>query len=224
LLTVAQVQALADAMPPRHRPLVLLAAWCGLWFGELTGLRRRDINLEQETITIEQAAVTVGGARLITTPKSAAGRRTVYLPPHVIADVRHHLASFTAPGANALVFPGTDGQPLTPGQVYGHSPRYDPRKQPGNGFYKGRHLIGRPDFRFHDLRHFAATMAAISGATTKELMQFAGHSDIHAAMLYQEAITDRKRDLAHRMGGLTSLLSAPVSPTCRLARLCRRTS
>jgi integrase len=209
LLTVAQVQALADAMPARHRLLVLLAAWCGLRFGELTGLRRRDVNLDQETISIEQAAVTVGGARMITTPKSAAGRRTVYLPPHVIADLRHHLASFTAPGANALVFPGTDGQPLTPGQVYGHAPRYDKgtgkKKHPGNGFYKARHEIGRPDFRFHDLRHFAATMAAISGATTKELMQFAGHSDIHAAMRYQEAVTDRKRDLAHRMTALAGI-------------------
>ena len=37
-------------------------------------------------------------------------------------------------------------------------------------------------------------MAAISGATTKELMQFAGHSDIHVAMHYQEAVNDRERD------------------------------
>ncbi len=216
LLTVAQVQALADAMPARHRLLVLLAAWCGLRFGELTGLRRRDINLEQETIRIEQAAVTVGGKRLITTPKSAAGRRTVYLPPHLISDVRHHLASFTGPGGNALVFPGTDGQPLTPGQVYGHAPRDDTRtgnrNHRGNGFYKARDEIGRPDFRFHDLRHFAATMAAISGATTKELMQFAGHSDIHAAMRYQEAVTDRKRDLAHRM---TALAGVPAEESNR---------
>ena len=58
------------------------------------------------------------------------------------------------------------------------------------------------DFRFHDLRHFAATMAAISGATTKELMQFAGHSDIHVAMRYQEAVNDRKKDLAKRMAAL----------------------
>ena len=150
---------------------------------------------------------------MITTPKSAAGRRTVYLPPHVVADVRHHLATFTAPGANALVFPGADGQPLTPGQVYGHAPRYDTgtgkKKHPGNGFYKARHEIGRPDFRFHDLRHFAATMAAISGATTKELMQFAGHSDIHAAMRYQEAVTERKRDLAHRMAALATPQASP---------------
>jgi len=196
-------------VPPRHRLLILLAAWCGLRFGELTALRRRDIDLAEGTITVEQAAVTVSGQRLITTPKSAAGYRTIYLPPHLTEDVRQHLAIFTPTGADALVFPGNEGQPLTPGQVHGHSPRFDKRtgkkKHPGNGFYKARHQIGRPDFRFHDLRHFAATMAAISGATTKELMQFAGHSDIHAAMRYQEAVTDRKRDLAHRMAALAGV-------------------
>jgi integrase len=206
LLTVAQVQALSDAMPPRHRLLILLAAWCGLRFGELTALRRRDIDLAEGTITVAQAAVTVSGQRLITTPKSAAGYRTIYLPPHLTEDVLQHLAIFTPTGADALVFPGDEGQPLTPGQVHGHNPRFDKRSgkrtHPGNGFYKARHQIGRPDFRFHDLRHFAATMAAISGATTKELMQFAGHSDIHVAMRYQEALTDRKRDLAHRMAAL----------------------
>lgn len=209
LLTVAQVQALADAMPPRHRLLILLAAWCGLRFGELTALRRRDIDLAEGTITVAQAAVTVSGQRLITTPKSAAGYRSIYLPPHLTEDVRQHLAVFTPTGADALVFPGTEGQPLTPGQIHGHSPRFDKRtgkkQHPGNGFYKARHQIGRPDFRFHDLRHFAATMAAISGATTKELMQFAGHSDIHVAMRYQEAVTDRKRDLAHRMTALAGV-------------------
>ena len=203
LLTVAQVQALADAMPPRHRLLVLLAAWCGLRFGELTALRRRDIDLIEGTITVEQAAVTVGGQRVITTPKSAAGRRTIYLPTHLTDDARQHLAAFTSTDSDALVFPGNDDQPLTPGQVYGHAPRFDKKTRrqthPGNGFYRARHQIGRPDFRFHDLRHFAATMAAISGATTKELMQFAGHSDIHVAMRYQEAVSERKKDLARRM-------------------------
>ena len=211
LLTVAQVQALADAMPPRHRLLVLLAAWCGLRFGELTALRRRDLDLVEGTVTVEQAAVTVGGRRVITTPKSTAGRRTVYLPPHLLEDARQHLAAFTPTDADALVFPGNDGLPLTPGQVYGHAPRFNKRTgrqlHPGNGFYRARHEIGRPDFRFHDLRHFAATMAAISGATTKELMQFAGHSDIHVAMRYQEAVNDRKKELAQRMTALAQLPS-----------------
>ena len=138
-----------------------------------------------------------------TTPKSNAGRRTIYLPTHLTDDARQHLAAFTSTDSDALVFPGNDDQPLTPGQVYGHAPRFDKKTRrqthPGNGFYRARHQIGRPDFRFHALRHFAATMAAISGATTKELMQFAGHSDIHVAMRYQEAVSERKKDLARRM-------------------------
>jgi integrase len=96
------------------------------------------------------------------------------------------------------------------------SPRARPapaRAVPGNGFYKARHEIGRPDFRFHDLRHFAATMVAISGATTKELMQFAGHSDIHAAMRYQEAVTNRKRELAHRMTALANAVAPETEAT-----------
>jgi len=56
-------------------------------------------------------------------------------------------------------------------------------------------------------------MAAISGATTKELMQFAGHSDIHAAMRYQEAVTDRKRDLAHRMTALANAVAPEAGAT-----------
>jgi hypothetical protein len=55
-------------------------------------------------------------------------------------------------------------------------------------------------------------MAAISGATTKELVQFDGHSDIHVAMRYQEAVTDRKRDLAHRM---TALAGVPAEGSHR---------
>ncbi len=204
LLTVAQVEQLADAMPARHRLVVLLAAWCGLRFGELTALQRQDFDLDEGTVRVERAAVTVGGERIVTTPKSTAGRRTVYVPPHLLPDIKTHLAMYTAPRADALVFPGANDRPLSLGQVYGHAPRKRGKNKPhaGTGFYRARAEIGRPDFRFHDLRHFAATMAAISGATTKELMQFAGHSDIHVAMRYQEAVHDRQKELARRMTAL----------------------
>jgi integrase len=39
-LTAAEVELLADAMEPRFRAMVLLAAYGGLRFGELAGLRR----------------------------------------------------------------------------------------------------------------------------------------------------------------------------------------
>ncbi len=121
LLTVAQVQALAGRYASTPPTLVLLAAWCGLRFGELTALRRRDLDLVEGTVTVEQAAVTVGGERVITTPKSTAGHRTVYMPPHLL-DTCQHLATFTPTDADALVFQGTNDLPTHVGAGLRTSP------------------------------------------------------------------------------------------------------
>ncbi len=206
LLTAAEVAALADAMPPKHRLLVLLAAWGGLRFGELCGLRRSDVDLAAGTVTVRRAVVTVGGQRLVTTPKSAAGLRRVYLPPFVVEELTWHLRRFAAPGQEGLLFPAPDGRLLTPSAAYGHTSRKDKRgkvtKAATPGFYAAREAIGRPDYRFHQLRHFAATTMAVAGATTAELMRFAGHSDVSVAMRYQHVAQDRLRHLANRVGEL----------------------
>ena len=43
--TVVQVAALADAIGPRYRALVLVAAYGGLRWGELVGLRVKRVDL-----------------------------------------------------------------------------------------------------------------------------------------------------------------------------------
>ncbi len=40
----AEVVALVEAITPRYRAAVLLAAWCGLRRGEVLGLRRDDVS------------------------------------------------------------------------------------------------------------------------------------------------------------------------------------
>ena len=52
------------------------------------------------------------------------------------------------------------------------------------------------EITFHDLRHTAATLAAITGATTKELMARLGHSSQQAALIYQHATADRDAAIA----------------------------
>lgn len=44
-------------MPQRYHALVLIAAWCGLRFGELTELRRKDIEIEGKLIHVRRAVV-----------------------------------------------------------------------------------------------------------------------------------------------------------------------
>jgi integrase len=50
--------------------------------------------------------------------------------------------------------------------------------------------------RFHDLRHTGNTLAASSGASTRELMHRMGHASMRAALIYQHATSNRDREIA----------------------------
>jgi integrase len=64
---------------------------------------------------------------------------------------------------------------------------------------------GVAGLRFHDLRHTAATFAAATGATTRELMERIGHSSPAAALRYQHVMKDRDKAIA---AGLDRLAQA----------------
>ncbi len=52
-----------------------------------------------------------------------------------------------------------------------------------------------------------ATLAAATGATTKELMRRLGHSSPAAALLYQHAADDRDADIARALDAMLGALS-----------------
>jgi Phage integrase family len=55
---------------------------------------------------------------------------------------------------------------------------------------------GASGVHFHELRHTGGTLAATTGATTKELMARLDHSSPRAAMIYQHATRDRDQAIA----------------------------
>lgn len=111
MFTLAQVQALADAVEDRWRALILLAAWTDLRIGELSALRREHLDLKAGTVNVKSAVIDViGQGRSYGPPKSAAGRRAVAIPPHIIGELEHHLSTYAEPGARGLVFRGAKGR------------------------------------------------------------------------------------------------------------------
>ncbi|MEI2718302.1 MAG: tyrosine-type recombinase/integrase [Candidatus Nanopelagicales bacterium] len=70
--------------------------------------------------------------------------------------------------------------------------------------HPAREKAGRPDLRFHDLRHTSATLAAATGATLAELMSRMGHSTPGAAMRYQHVAADRDRAIAEALSGMAT--------------------
>ncbi len=70
-------------------------------------------------------------------------------------------------------------------------------------FKRARKAIGRPDLRFHDLRHTGASMAAQAGVTMRELMDRLGHSTPQAALIYQHSAASRQAEIANRLSAMT---------------------
>lgn len=202
IATVPEVEAIAAAMPDRYRAMIWLAAWCGLRYGEVTELRRGDLDLDAQVVRVRRGVVKVRGSRVVDTPKSNAGIRDVAIPPHVVPLLDDHLRDHTAADSDALLFPSDQGSHLPTTTFYGW-------------YYPARESAGRPDLRFHDLRHTQATLAAATGATLSELMGRIGHSTPGAAMRYQHVAADRDRAIADALSGLAGADVVPLRPRGR---------
>ncbi|MBA2625866.1 MAG: site-specific integrase [Acidimicrobiia bacterium] len=191
--TPSQAWVLAAEVQPRFRALVLLAAFVGLRKGELLGLERGHVDLTAGTLTVAlQRQQSARGQHLVGPPKTAAGKRTLVLPPDIASELADHLARWTGPGQEALVFPGEKGGPLRTG-VLQHE------------WDRARRRLGLEKVRLHDLRHLAGTMAASTGAGTKELMHRLGHASPQAAQRYQHATRARDSAIAEAMNSLIRL-------------------
>jgi integrase len=203
LPTGDEVWRLADAIEPRFRALVLTAAFVGLRWGELIGLQRADVDLDARVVHVERQLVEVDGQLVAGPPKTAAGIRTVAVPPALVPELRAHLEQFVGAEPASLVFVGAKGAPLR-------------RTNFQAKWVEARDSVGRPDLHLHDLRHYANTLAASAGASTRELMSRLGHSSPAAALRYQHATAERDQAIAERMNDLIAGTTAP--PTLRVLR------
>jgi len=196
--SLAELAKLTEAMPGRYRLMVLLAAWCALRFGELAALERTDIDVRNGVVHVRRGVIRTSTGSEVKAPKSEAGKRDVAIPPHLMPAVKNHLRDHVDASRAALVFPAVGGGHMAPSTLY-------------RAYYPAREAAGRPDLRFHDLRHSGAVMAAATGATLAELMARLGHSTVGAAMRYQHAAADRDKVIAQALSDLAGGTVTPIT-------------
>jgi len=190
VIPMAKLIELLDIVPPRYRALVLLATFASLRFGELAGLRRSELDLDNCSVHVVVTTAETDDGRLIDHgPKSQAGRRTVAFPKEIVPELRVQLEWFAEPGDDGLVFIGPKGGRLR-------------RSTFRRIWTKARNAVCLPDLHFHDLRHTGNTMAAGQGASLRELMERMGHSSTRAALIYLHATRERDEAIAAGMGKL----------------------
>lgn len=184
---------LVDAVPDRYRAMIVTAGLAGLRQGELFALRRADVDLVNATIHVRRKRVRLSSGKVVEgEPKSHAGRRTVALPTPVVAALVRQLTDYTGDDPDDYVFITSAGHPL---DRHNFRPRV---------WVPAVEAAGLDGLRMHDLRHTAGTLAAQTGATTKELMARLGHASPRAAMVYQHATEERDRLIADRLTSMTA--------------------
>ncbi|UYY81990.1 site-specific integrase [Arthrobacter sp. YA7-1] len=160
-LSHEQVHALAAAS--KYPTLVLVLAYCGLRWGEATGLRVKHLDMLRRRFVIEENAVQVGSIIEVGTPKNHK-KRTVPFPRFLAEPLAQQCEN---KDRNDLVFPGENGHHLRLARVHDDNMSW---------FAGAVKRAGVPRITPHDLRHSAASFAVSAGANVKAVQRMLGHS------------------------------------------------
>jgi len=163
-LTVEEAGRLLDASPAHLRPIVLCALETGMRRGEILNMRWSDLDLERRVLFVGETKT--GIPRYV--PISTCLKEMLERLPR-------------RPGCDH-VFIGGHGK----GKVW--KPFHDVRTSFGNACRKA----GIVEFRFHDLRHTAASHMVMAGVPIKVVGEILGHSTVSMTERYSHLLPEHK--------------------------------
>lgn len=176
-LSDSERKALLDACDkatdtPELKIIVLLALTTGGRRGEISGLRWQDVDLKRQRVIFVE-------------PKNGETRAAPLVGPAL--DAMKEWSKVRPLDATAYVFPGrtdkTKDKPLD-------------FERPWQTALKRANI---QDFRFHDLRHTAASYLAMNGAGLRELADILGHKTLAMVQRYSHLTQDHKASVVERM-------------------------
>jgi integrase len=154
-------------------PIASLAFATGARRGELLALRWTDCDLGRGVVKIERSLEELAdGSLRFKAPKTEAGVRDITIPPPTVAMLREHhtaqlrqrmLLGLGKPDADALVFPGIDGGPMSPDRLS----------------WRWRNTcrtLGLPRASFHAWRHTHASALIAAKEDVVTVSRRLGHS------------------------------------------------
>lgn len=161
--TVDQVEAVIAEMPARYQALVTLAAGTGLRQGECFGLSVDRVDFLRRSITVDRQIVLAGsGPPQFGPPKTDASIRSVPLPQVVAEALAAHIERWPR-GPDGLIFTNTNGDIV--------------RRNRFNEIWRpATERAGADSLRFHDLRHFYASLLIDHGESVKVVQARLGHA------------------------------------------------
>lgn len=183
-LTADEVEILASEVDSRYQTAIFVAAYLGLRWQEVAGLKRKyiDLSVQPGTIrvvsTIERAR---GRYQVVDLGKTKAARRTLKMPAFLRDMLMGHLVKFPNP---AWVFSASRGGYLRYDNF--RTRVWDPAVERG----------GLVPLTFHELRHTAAALMIDEGGDPLQVKRRLGHEDIRTTLnTYGHLFPDKEDDL-----------------------------
>ena len=156
---------------------ILLAAFMGLRRSEIIALKWDDIDFQNKKMTIDEATVlNIDNEPTTKKPKSVSGQRTIDIPASVLDALNRHRTD-----DNIQVVP------LTGAAIY-------------KRFKRLQKQLGMNDFRFHDLRHYNASVMLALGIPDKYAMERIGHaSNAILRNVYQHTMKKKQSEFSSQL-------------------------
>jgi integrase len=172
--TASDVAAVHEATPGRYRIAVTLAAHAGLRAGEVTGLTRDRVDFLRRQLQIDRQLVSpVAATPRFGPPKSAQSIRTVPLADHVLDEISKHIADYEIHDGGLLVV--SDLEAPMARAAFGRMWR---QVQADAGVH----------VRFHDLRHYCASVLLSAGVPIPQVAAMLGHTPAVLLKTYAHVI------------------------------------
>ncbi len=223
-LTQEECRAILSAAAGRRnsaRWSVALAL--GLRQGEALGLQWGDVDLAAQTLQVRRSVQRqtwkhgcgggesapscerkrggycpqrTGGGVLLVETKTKASRRTIVLPPPLLAELRTHRRVQSEESLQKgrvhmqsldLVFPDPHGRPV------------DPRKD-HRDWKSLLKVAGVRQVRLHDARHTAATLLLVQGVDLRTVMAIMGWTEMATSQRYTHVVDEMSANAARKMG------------------------
>lgn len=199
-----------DGQYHRWYPIFTILLWTGMRVGEITGLRWCDIDLENETISINHTLVYFskgekkGCSFAVNTPKTEAGKRIIPMLPKVkeafLLEKQYQekiglKCKAVIDGFTDFIFINRFGDTQHQGTL-NKALRRIIRDCNYEVLEKGysEKSVTLPRFSNHSLRHTFTTRMCEAGVNIKAMQDILGHADAETTMdIYAEATADLKR-------------------------------
>lgn len=205
--TVADYESERE-IPEQIRVLFILAIYGGLRKGELLALEWKDIDFDNDTITVSKSVSVVAGQQVTKAPKTKNSFRTVTIPHFVTQRLRELKAERTRyrislgdywEGAN-WVFIQDNGKQMSYSTPYS---AFEDTIARYNATHKEAERL--PAIPFHGLRHTSATLLIASKQDVRTVSSRLGHAQASTTMnIYAHALQETDRKAANALEDILS--------------------